>query len=537
MSSAIEVRIPNIGDFQDIAVIDVLVKPGDTVKVDDPLVTLESDKAAMDVPSPANGVVEAVAIKVGDKVSEGSAVLTLSGDAEAAPDPAASPAPASAAPAPAAPAPAPSAVAPAAQPAGERLVELRVPDIGDFKDVPVIDVVVKPGDAVEREAPLVVLESEKASMEIPSTEAGRIASVALKAGDKVSQGALIATIAVNGAPAAPAVPAAAPSAPAAPLVPAATPSAQAVAPPPSSASPPAASGPVHASPSIRRFARELGVALGSVRGSGPSGRITREDVQSFVKAALAAPPAGGSMPFALPPWPKLDFAQFGPIENKPLTRIQKLSGPNLQRNWITIPHVTNNDEADITELEALRQKLNAEKPEAKVTILAFLVKACVAALVQFPDFNSSLDGDHLILKKYYNIGFAADTPGGLVVPVIKGADLKGVLAIAAETRALAAKARDGKLGASDMSGGTFTISSLGGIGGTSFSPIINAPEVAIMGASRAAMRPVWNGRKFEPRLLLPLSLSYDHRVIDGAAAARFNAHVASLLADMRLAVL
>ena len=299
-----------------------------------------------------------------------------------------------------------------------------------------------------------------------------------------------------------------------------------------------AGGPaVHASPSIRRFARELGVPLAAVRGSGPSGRITREDVQNFVKSALAAPASGSGMPFALPPWPKLDFAQYGPTENKPLTRIQKLSGPNLQRNWITIPHVTNNDEADITDLEALRQKVNAENPDAKVTILAFLIKACVAALVKFPDFNSSLDGDHLILKKYYNVGFAADTPGGLVVPVIKGADLKGVLAIASETRALAAKARDGKLGAADMAGGTFTISSLGGIGGTSFSPIINAPEVAIVGASRAAMRPVWNGKKFEPRLMLPLSLSYDHRVIDGASAARFNAHVASLLADMRLAVL
>jgi pyruvate dehydrogenase E2 component (dihydrolipoamide acetyltransferase) len=529
VSAAIEVRIPNIGDFKDIAVIDVLVKPGDTVKIDDPLVTLESEKAAMDVPSPANGVVQDVAIKVGDKVSQGSAVLTLSGDGQA-------PSAAPGAPAPAPAAPAPPAVASDAAPPGERVIELRVPDIGDFKDVPVTDVVVKAGDVVEREAPLVVLESEKASMEVPSTEAGRIVSVALKPGDRVSRGALIATLAAAGP-----VPAAAQVAPAAPVP---APSAGA-APPAASASvtsstpqPAAGAGSVvHASPSIRRFARELGVALGSVRGSGPSGRITREDVQSFVKAALASPAAGGAMPFALPPWPKLDFAQYGAIENKPLTRIQKLSGPNLQRNWITIPHVTNNDEADITDLEALRQKVNAENPDAKITILAFLIKACVAALVKFPDFNSSLDGDHLILKKYYNIGFAADTPGGLVVPVIKGADLKGVLAIAAETRALAAKARDGKLSASDMAGGSFTISSLGGIGGTSFSPIVNAPEVAIMGASRAATRPVWNGRKFAPRLTLPLSLSYDHRVIDGAAAARFNAHVAGLLADMRLAVL
>ena len=545
MSAAIEVRVPNIGDFKDIAVIDVLVKPGDTVKVDDPLVTLESDKAAMDVPSPASGVVQAVAIKVGDKVSEGSAVLTLSGEAQAASKPSAGAAPsgaptsAQAAEQPSVERPAvkssfaangeaPAPLAAAASPAAERTVELRVPDIGDFKDVPVIEILVKEGDVVEREAPLAVLESEKAAMEIPSAEAGRIASVALKPGDKVSQGALIATLVTTGAATvapASAVPAAAASAAPAPAASAA---------PPASGSSGAV---VHAAPSIRRFARELGVALGSVRGSGPSGRITREDVQAFVKTALSAPASGGAMPFALPPWPKLDFAQFGPTENKALTRIQKLSGPNLQRNWITIPHVTNNDEADITELEALRQKLNAENADAKVTILAFLVKACVAALIKFPDFNSSLDGDHLILKKYYNVGFAADTPNGLVVPVIKAVDLKGVLAIAAETRTLAAKARDGKLSATDMAGGTFTISSLGGIGGTTFSPIINAPEVAIMGASRAAMRPVWNGRKFEPKLMLPLSLSYDHRVIDGAAAARFNAHVASLLADMRLAVL
>jgi pyruvate dehydrogenase E2 component (dihydrolipoamide acetyltransferase) len=543
VSAAIEVRIPNIGDFKDIAVIDVLVKPGDTVKVDDPLVTLESDKAAMDVPSPANGVVQDVAIKIGDKVSEGSAVLTLSGEPSQAAPPTVADAPAAASATPrTADAPADKAKAafaangeastPPVAPAAERTIELRVPDIGDFKDVPVIEVLVKEGDVVEREAPLAVLESEKAAMEIPSTDAGRITSVALKPGDKVSQGSLIATLVAAGSVAAASAPAAAAAAPAAPST-----SSASSPPPVAPAAAPSSGAAVHASPSIRRFARELGVALGGVRGSGPSGRITREDVQAFVKTALSAPATGGTLPFALPPWPKLDFAQFGPIENKALTRIQKLSGPNLQRNWITIPHVTNNDEADITELEALRAKLNAENADAKVTILAFLIKACVAALIKFPDFNSSLDGDHLILKKYYNIGFAADTPNGLVVPVIKAVDLKGVLAIAAETRTLAAKARDGKLSSTDMAGGTFTISSLGGIGGTTFSPIINAPEVAIMGASRAAMRPVWNGRKFEPKLMLPLSLSYDHRVIDGAAAARFNAHVASLLADMRLAVL
>jgi pyruvate dehydrogenase E2 component (dihydrolipoamide acetyltransferase) len=298
---------------------------------------------------------------------------------------------------------------------------------------------------------------------------------------------------------------------------------------------------VHASPSIRRFARELGVDLHAVEGSGPHARVTREDVQSYVKNALArpapAPSKGGALPFDLPAWPKPDFAQYGEILRVPLSRIRKFSGPNLHRNWVMIPHVTNNDEADVTELEAFRKKLNAENATAKVTLLAFVVKACVAALQAFPDVNSSLDGDDLIHKRYYNIGFAADTPQGLVVPVLKNADRKGIFEIATESAALAKKARDGKLGMGDMSGATFTISSLGGIGGTSFTPIVNAPEVAILGLSRSATKPVWDGAAFAPRLMLPLSLSYDHRVIDGALAARFNAHLVALLGDMRRVLL
>ncbi|MGH7709427.1 MAG: 2-oxo acid dehydrogenase subunit E2, partial [Vulcanimicrobiaceae bacterium] len=299
-------------------------------------------------------------------------------------------------------------------------------------------------------------------------------------------------------------------------------------------------GSVHASPAIRRFARELGVDLHQVRGTGPNARVTRDDVQGFVKRALSAPAGGsGTQPFGIAPWPKIDFAQYGPIESKPLSRIKRISGPNLHRNWVMIPHVTNNEDADVTELEAFRQKLNAEQGGAgtKLTMLAFLVKAVVAALQKYPEFNASLDGDNLIFKRYYHIGFAADTPNGLVVPVIRDADRKGVIQIADETKNLAAKARDGKLGPADMAGGTFTISSLGGIGGTSFTPIINAPEVAILGVCRSAMRPVWDGKQFTPRLIVPLSLSYDHRVIDGASAARFNVWLAQLLGDLRRVML
>lgn len=434
-------------------------------------------------------------------------------------------------------------------------LDIRVPNIGDFQDVPIVDVLVKPGDVVALEDPLVAIESEKATMEVPSPQAGVVRSIAVKVGDKVSEGSALLTMDSDASESeagpgdiAPAVvePAASVPVTAAPAAPVAAPAAE-----PSSygapgtipASAPAhANGSVHASPAIRRFARELGVDLGGVRGSGPHARITREDVQGFVKSALAAPSvaarsASGGVPFDLPPWPKVDFAKFGPVEIVPLSRIRKLSGPNLHRNWISIPHVTNNDEADITELEAFRKTLNAESPGAKVTMLAFIIKAVVVALRAQPDVNSSLEGDTLVRKGYYNIGFAADTPSGLMVPVLHSADTKGVLAIASEMATLAARARDGKLAATDMQGATFTISSLGGIGGTSFTPIVNAPEVAILGVSRSAMRPVWNGTAFVPRLLLPLSLSYDHRVIDGALAARFNATLVTALGDLRRALL
>jgi pyruvate dehydrogenase E2 component (dihydrolipoamide acetyltransferase) len=428
-------------------------------------------------------------------------------------------------------------------------IDVRIPNIGDFRDLPIVAVLVKAGDTVALESPLVELESEKATMEVPSPAAGVVQSVTVKLGDKVSEGSTILTLVTAGVSKAPAAPAALEVA-AAPVTAAAAPT-----PPPAAAAivptsvdelaapsngVPEQNGVVHASPSIRRFARELGVDLHAVEGSGPHARITRDDVQSYVKSALSGPASsrgGGALPFDLPAWPKPDFARYGPIERVPLSRIRKFSGPNLHRNWVTIPHVTNNDEADVTELEAFRKKLNAENPSAKVTMLAFAVKACVEALRAFPDVNSSLDGDELVHKHYYNVGFAADTPQGLVVPVLRNADTKGVLEIAAESAALAAKARDGKLGMADMSGATFTISSLGGIGGTSFTPIVNAPEVAILGLSRAAMKPVWDGSAFVPRLMLPLSLSYDHRVIDGALAARFNAFLVTMLGDLRRALL
>jgi pyruvate dehydrogenase E2 component (dihydrolipoamide acetyltransferase) len=436
-------------------------------------------------------------------------------------------------------------------------IEVRIPNIGDFRDLPIIAVLVKAGDTVALETPLVELESEKATMEVPSPAAGVVADVTVKLGDKVSEGvtiltlhaaataatpppALVPIVDIVAAPSAGRVEERAPDgsdstsipAPGALVAPSAT--------PPTAAA--ARNGVVHASPSIRRFARELGVDLHAVTGSGPHERVTRDDVQSYVKGALAraaAPPrpTAASLPFDLPPWPKPDFAQYGEIERVPLSRIRKFSGPNLHRNWVMIPHVTNNDEADVTELEAFRKTLNAENASAKVTLLAFVVKACTAALKAFPDVNSSLDGDELVHKRYYNVGFAADTPNGLVVPVLKHADRKGILELASESAALAAKARDGKLGMGDMSGATFTISSLGGIGGTSFTPIVNAPEVAILGLSRTAMKPVWDGSAFVPRLMLPLSLSYDHRVIDGALAARFNAFLVKLLGDLRRSLL
>jgi pyruvate dehydrogenase E2 component (dihydrolipoamide acetyltransferase) len=441
-------------------------------------------------------------------------------------------------------------------------IEVKVPDIGDFTDVPVIEVFVKPGDTVKAEDSLVTLESDKATMDVPAPAAGTVKEVKVKVGDKVSEGASIVLLEAaaaegSGAPTAAAPPAAAPAPEEEPASraesapPAARPAAapEAKAPPPESA--PGSEAPptpidaesfkaAHASPSVRKFARELGVDLARVKGSGPKGRILQQDAQEFVKGVIRGAGApqtagGGGGTLNLLPWPSVDFAKFGPIEPRPLSRIKKISGANLARNWVVIPHVTQFDEADVTALEAFRVTLNKENEKAgiKVTMLAFLIKACVAALRKFPDVNASLDGDTLVLKKYFHIGFAADTPNGLVVPVIRNADQKGVLAIAAEMSAVSAKAREGKLGPADMQGGSFSISSLGGIGGTAFTPIINAPEVAILGVSKSVTKPVWDGEAFVPRLLLPMSFSYDHRVIDGAAAARFTAYLAGVLADMR----
>jgi pyruvate dehydrogenase E2 component (dihydrolipoamide acetyltransferase) len=442
-------------------------------------------------------------------------------------------------------------------------VEVRVPDIGDFKDVAVIELLVKVGEAVKVEQSLFTVESDKASMEIPSPAAGVLKELKVQVGDKVNIGDLVALL--EGAGGAVAAAAPAPAAPA----PAAAPVAPASAPAPAAPTPAAAPAPAvaahqpgaptaglpHASPSVRKFARELGVPLAEVKGSGPKGRITQDDVQQFTRAVMAGSrqtqaqaakaPVGGAAAgggeLGLIAWPKVDFAKFGPVERKELSRIKKISGANLLRNAVMIPAVTNHDDADITELEALRVQLNKEaeksKSGVKVTMLAFLIKACVAALKKFPDFNSSLDGDALVLKNYWHIGFAADTPNGLMVPVLKDADQKGVFQISQEMAELAKKAREGKLGPAEMTGATFTISSLGGIGGRYFTPIINAPEVAILGVCKSQMQPVWNGSAFQPRLMLPLSLTWDHRVIDGASAARFNVYLGEILGDMRRVLL
>ncbi|OOG37927.1 dihydrolipoyllysine-residue acetyltransferase [Polaromonas sp. A23] len=551
----VDIQVPDIGDFDEVTVIELLVKPGDTVKAEQSLITVESDKASMEIPSSHAGVVKELKVKLGDKVKQGSVVLTLEvAGAEAAPS-ASKPAAAQTTPAQAAsksvaaPVPAP---APAAAPAASGPVEVRVPDIGDFKDVSVIEVLVKPGDTIKAEQSLITVESDKASMEIPSSAAGVLKELKVKMGDVVNIGDLLAIL--EGSTAASASPAPAPAA-----APAA---ASAAAPAPATSSAPT-SQPVHnpttapqgnlphASPSVRKFARELGVPLGEVKGSGPKGRITLDDVQSFTKsvmagdvrtqaqAAKAPASSGGGAGLDLLPWPKVDFTKFGPVERKDMSRIKKISGANLHRNWVMIPHVCNHDDADITELETFRVLMNKENEKAgiKITMLAFLIKASVAALKKFPEFNASLDGDQLVLKQYYNVAFAADTPNGLVVPVIKDADKKGVVQISQEMGELAKKARDGKLSPADMQGACFTISSLGGIGGRYFTPIINAPEVAILGVCKSSTEPVWDGKAFQPRLMLPLSLSWDHRVIDGAAAARFNAYLGQILGDFRRVLL
>ena len=566
---ATDITIPDIGDFHDIPVIEVLVKPGDTVALDDSLVTLESDKATMDVPSPAAGTVQTVVVKPGDKVSAGTLVLTLeTGNAAPRSAPVTGTASIATPAENATPAPrgekgradAPGEGASATPPAGQT-IEVRVPHIGDFQDVPVIEVFVKPGDIVKPDDPLVTLESDKATMEVPSPVGGVVEGVRVSVGQRVSEGTPIVSLKTSQTGAEPASRATPPSHPADSdlAVPAiarddskAPQNGEAASREPAAgeqAAPEAdvlaASRSAHASPSVRRYARELGADISRIAGSGPKGRILESDVQAFIKRALGGGDSavghstGASRAGALDllAWPTPDFAKFGPVEAVPLSRIRKISGANLARNWVMIPHVTQFDDADITALEALRVTLNREYERAgvKITMLAFLIKAAVAALRKFPDFNASLDagGETLLRKGYFNIGFAADTPNGLVVPVIKGVDGKGVAAIAREMAELSAKARDGKLAAADMQGGCFSVSSLGGIGGTAFTPIVNAPEVAILGVSKSALKPVWDGNAFVPRLMLPLSLSYDHRVIDGAAAARFTAYLASVLADFR----
>jgi pyruvate dehydrogenase E2 component (dihydrolipoamide acetyltransferase) len=516
MSGLIDIKVPDIGDFKDVPVIEVFVKAGDKVKAEEPLVSLESDKATMEVPSPRDGVVKSVVVKVGDKVSEGAVIVQFEGSgaeqAEARPVVSAPPSPVSA-------------------PAG--VAEVRVPDIGDFKDVPVIEIFVKAGDSVKAEDPLIALESDKATMEVPAPLSGIVREIKVKTGDKLSEGSIILVLATSDASAGAGAVEPAPTS----SVPAAAPAAQAA------SLDEKAFALAYAGPAVRKLARELGVDLGKVKGSGNHGRVLREDVEASSKGAsapampqAAAANGGGVGGIDLLPWPKVDFAKFGPVERKDLGRIKKISAANLHRNWVVIPHVTTHDEADITDLEQFRVTMNKEleKSGVKLSLLPFMVKATVATLQKFPEFNASLDGDTLVYKNYWHIGFAADTPNGLMVPVIRDADKKSVPEIAKEMNALAKLAREGKIKPDQMQGGTFSISSLGGIGGIYFTPIINAPEVAIMGVCKGYWKQhSSDGKTSNWRLTLPLSLSWDHRVIDGAAAARFNVYFASVLADLR----
>ncbi|HFB1771064.1 TPA: dihydrolipoyllysine-residue acetyltransferase [Neisseria gonorrhoeae] len=524
--SIVEIKVPDIGGHESVDIIAVEVKAGDTIAVDDTLITLETDKATMDVPADAAGVVKEVKVKVGDKISEGGVILTVeTGAAAAEATPAAA---AEAQPAPAA--------------AGGATVQVAVPDIGGHTDVDVIAVEIKVGDTVAEDDTLITLETDKATMDVPCTAAGVVKAVFLKVGDKVSEGSAIIEVETAGSAAAAPAPAAQAAAPAA------VPTSAAPAAVPTSASPAAAKideaafAKAHAGPSARKLARELGVDLGQVKGSGLKGRIMGDDIKAFVKSVMqggAAKPAaaGASLGGGLDllPWPKVDFSKFGNVEVKELSRIKKISGQNLSRNWVVIPHVTVHEEADMTELEEFRKQLNKEweREGVKLSPLAFIIKASVSALKAFPEFNASLDGDNLVLKNYFNIGFAADTPNGLVVPVIKDVDQKGLKQISQELTELSKKAREGKLKPQEMQGACFTISSLGGIGGTGFTPIVNAPEVAILGVCKSQIKPVWNGKEFAPRLMCPLSLSFDHRVIDGAAGMRFTIFLANLLKDFR----
>lgn len=537
--NVIEVTVPDIGTDDAVDVIDVLVAVGDSVAKEDGLITLETDKATMDVPCPEDGVVKELKVAVGDQVSQGSLVIMLETGATA---PVAAE---QAAPAPAA------EVAPVAAPAASEVKEVHVPDIGTDDEVDIIDVLVAVGDKVELEDGLITLETDKATMDVPAPFAGTVKEIKVATGDKIGTGGLVAVIetASSAAP----VAAEAPKQEAAKPAPAVAPAPAKKAPPTAAAHPSqenTANGKIHATPSVRRLASEFGVDLGKVTGSGRKGRILADDVKSYVKYELSRPKATAASSVApgegglqVLPQPKVDFSKFGEVEEKPLTRIQKISGPNLHRNWVTIPHVTQFEEADITNVEAFRKEQNAllqkQKSDLKITPLVFIMKACASALLAYPQFNSSLtpDGESIVMKKYVHIGIAVDTPNGLVVPVVRDVDKKGVNELSRELMEISKKARDGKLTAKDMQGGCFTISSLGGIGGTSFTPIVNAPEVGILGVSKSEMKPKWNGSEFIPRLMLPLSLSYDHRVIDGALAARFAVHIGQVMSDIRKLVL
>ncbi|WP_367598349.1 dihydrolipoyllysine-residue acetyltransferase [Pseudomonas fulva] len=545
------IRVPDIGSGEG-EIIELFVKVGDRIEADQSLLTLESDKASMEIPAPKAGIVKELKVKLGDRLKEGDELLVLEaeGAADAAPEaPAAEQKPAqaeAAAPAPAAEA----APAPAAAPAAASVQDIHVPDIGSSGKAKIIEVLVKAGDTVEADQSLITLESDKASMEIPSPAAGVVKEVIAKLDDEVGTGDLILKLEIAGAaPAAAQAPAAA-----APAKTEAAPAAAPAAAAPAAAAPaPAATAPaagnnakVHAGPAVRQLAREFGVELGAVAATGPHGRILKEDVQVYVKAmmqkAKEAPAAAGATGGAgIPPIPVVDFSKFGEVEEVAMTRLMQVGAANLHRSWLNVPHVTQFDSADITELEAFRvaQKAVAEKAGVKLTVLPLLLKACAFLLKELPDFNSSLapSGKAVIRKKYVHIGFAVDTPDGLLVPVIKNVDQKSLLQLAAEAAALAEKARTKKLSADEMQGACFTISSLGHIGGTGFTPIVNAPEVAILGVSKATMQPVWDGKAFQPKLMLPLSLSYDHRVINGAAAARFTKRLGDVLGDIRTMLL
>ena len=547
MSELRDVMVPDIGDFHDVPVIEIFVEPGDQVAAEDPLLTLESDKATLDIPAPFAGTIRDLKVAPGSEVSEGSLLLSMEvADASGAATPAAAPAPA-----------ADSTPPPASAQTGSGTLLVEVPDIGDFKDIPVIEILVTVGDQVDAEDPLVTLESDKATMDVPAPAAGTVSAIVVGVGDTVSMGSPIVELATSKLPApAPAVSAAPPTPtpePHASELPGPAASAYPVSPGASAPDPrvprthPAQSQPApqpnaapiaHATPAVRYFARELGVDISKVTGTGRKGRILKQDVKNHIRQAMTAPAAAAAATgSAIPPIPAVDFSKFGPIEEQRLSRIKKISGPHLQRAWLNVPHVTHHDEVDVTELEAFRKSLKDEaaKQELRITALTFILKAVARNLADFPTFNASLssDGESLILKHYFHIGIAVDTPNGLVVPVIRDVDRKGIFELAAEMGDISARARQGKLKPEEMQGGCMSISSLGGIGGSAFTPIVNAPEVAILGVTRSRMQPVWNGHEFVPRLMLPLDLSYDHRVIDGAQAARFVAHLCAILGDLR----